>query len=51
MKKSFTELSEKSCINCGQKLKQNLVDKNPRANRCYKCYMAHIRKNPRYIET
>jgi len=51
MKKDFTVLSKKRCINCGQELKQNLVDKNPTATRCYKCHQANIRKNPRYIET
>lgn len=40
MKKPFdyTVLSTKTCINCGKKLKMNLVVKKPTANRYYNCY-------------
>ena len=33
-KKNFRELSDKRCIDCGQPLKKNLVERNPNANRC-----------------
>lgn len=36
-KKDFRVLSNKFCIDCGQPLKQNLIDKNPNALRCWVC--------------
>lgn len=36
-KKDFRTLSSKKCKDCRKPLKQNLVDKNPDAERCYKC--------------
>ncbi|MFA5803694.1 MAG: hypothetical protein WC879_03530 [Melioribacteraceae bacterium] len=43
-KKDFRELSDRKCKDCGKKLKQNLVDKNSDAERCYKCNEAKNRK-------
>lgn len=37
----FDVYSNKYCIDCNRPLKQNLVDKNPRARRCYKCFIKH----------
>jgi hypothetical protein len=31
-----TELSEKRCVTCGNRLKKNLVAKRPNANKCWK---------------
>ena len=45
---SFLELSNKKCIVCGCKLKKNLVEKNPDADRCFEHHMQQVRKNPRY---
>lgn len=36
-KKDFRELSNKKCVECNRRLKQNLIDKNPDADICYKC--------------
>jgi hypothetical protein len=49
-KKDFRVLSDRTCIEsgCEHKLKQNLIDKNPDALRCYSCHMRVVRKNPRY---
>lgn len=40
MKKScdYKVKSSVRCSGCGKALKQNLVDKNPKADRCYRCY-------------
>ena len=37
-KNSFRKLSNKKCIDCGQPLKQNLLDINPDAKKCWICY-------------
>lgn len=37
-KKDFRILSDVGCEDCGRKLKQNLIDKNPDANKCYNCH-------------
>ena len=37
-KVSFQFLSDKVCIKCGKRLKQNLVNKKPGASHCYKCW-------------
>lgn len=34
----FTKMSNKKCIGCGSLLKQNLIDINPDADRCWVCY-------------
>lgn len=53
MKKPF-KFSDKSenhyCRHCGKKLKKNLLEKNPDADLCYKCYMWEIRGNTMYRE-
>lgn len=36
-KKDFRELSNKKCVECQRRLKQNLIDKNPDADICYNC--------------
>jgi len=39
MKKiSHTVLSTHKCLRCGKSLKQNLINKRPLANLCYKCH-------------
>lgn len=37
MKKHFTVLSDKVCTHpgCGRRLKQNLIDRNPKAEFCF----------------
>ena len=35
---NFKILSTKKCSSCGRFLKQNLVDRNPEAELCYKCW-------------
>lgn len=51
MKKvDFRILSDKRCKICGRKLKQNLVNRKPDADFCYKDYMQQIRVNPKYIK-
>jgi len=38
MKKvKFTELSNITC-DCGQKIKQNLINRKPDSEQCYKCF-------------
>lgn len=37
-KVSYKILSNKKCVDCGRFLKQNLIDKNPDAEKCYSCY-------------
>lgn len=37
-KQDFRIMSSKKCITCGKLLKQNLIDKNPDADQCFKCY-------------
>lgn len=48
MKKThhFTALSDKVCIEpgCNKRLKKNVVERHPAANRCFKHYMEHYRK-------
>lgn len=36
MKKDFRVLSNKKCEDCGKLLKQNLIDRNPDAKKCFK---------------
>jgi len=33
------EYSDRKCIICGAKIKQNVIDKNPRAKYCYRCFI------------
>lgn len=35
-KVDFRELSETKCSKCGKRLKINLINRNPKADRCYK---------------
>ena len=37
-KHRHTVLSDKSCTSCGTKLKLNLVEKNPTASKCWRCF-------------
>jgi len=50
MKKvDYSELSNKCCVDCGRPLKQNLIIKNPDANRDYICNLiATGRTSKRY---
>ena len=43
-KKDYKTLSAKKCKDCNKPLKQNLVDKNPDAERCFKCKKEERRK-------
>ena len=43
-KKDYRELSNKLCVKCSRRLKQNLVDKNPEAELCYRCTKEERRK-------
>ena len=36
-KHSFRSMSDRVC-NCGRKIKKSMIDKNPHAKYCYKCY-------------
>ncbi|NIO83426.1 MAG: hypothetical protein GTN53_22955 [Candidatus Aminicenantes bacterium] len=40
MKKLFkhTDLSDRRCIDCGRRLKKNLIARRKNAARCYKCH-------------
>ena len=48
-KKNFRNMSDKQCDvkGCEKFLKQEIVDRNPGATKCYKCFMKLVRKNPR----
>ena len=48
-KKHFRNLSTKQCSvkGCDKFLKQEIVDRNPNADKCYACHMKLVRKNPR----
>ena len=35
-KYKFNVLSDKTCVVCGNRLKKNLVEKKPTANKCFK---------------
>lgn len=49
MKKvNFLVLSEKRCVVCNARLKENLIKAKPNADMCYKHYQMLIRKNPKY---
>ena len=39
-KHNYLEFSDQKCIDCGTFLTKNLVENNPGAIRCYKCYQA-----------
>ena len=43
-KQSYKKLSKKRCVDCKQPLKQNLVDKNPKATRCWICHVIKFSK-------
>lgn len=47
-KQDYKVLSKKRCKVCNTKLKQNLVNRQPNADLCYKHYQRDIRKNPRF---
>jgi len=49
-KKDYKILSTKKCKVCGKFLKQNLIDKNPEAENCYKCYPFSKRNRAKYQE-
>lgn len=42
-KKDFRILSDKKCVDCGRFIKQNLLDKNPNADQCYKCFKPKVK--------
>ena len=46
-KHSHTVLSTKACTSCGTKLKLNLVEKNPDANKCWRCF----KRKPKTVGT
>jgi uncharacterized protein with PIN domain len=48
-KKNFRELSDKRCIDCGQPLKKNLVERNPDANRCSTCHKIFKFKGKNFV--
>lgn len=50
MKKNhdFRVKSDKRCKVCNTPLKQNLIDKIPGADLCFRHFMRDVRKNPRY---
>jgi hypothetical protein len=52
MKHDFKVVSNIQCVEkgCETQLKQNLIDRNPDATRCYKHHMKRVRKNPRYAK-
>lgn len=35
MKKHFSVLSDRTCTECGKKLKQNVIDRKPKADLCF----------------
>jgi hypothetical protein len=37
-KGAFEKLSNIKCFGCGDRLKQNLIDKKPDARWCFECY-------------
>ena len=43
-KLDYRDLSDKLCVVCKEPLKKNLVNKNPKANMCWKHYQMLIRK-------
>lgn len=49
VKKNFRDMSDKVCDvkGCVKHLKQEIVDRNPLASKCYACHMELVRKNPR----
>ena len=47
-KKDYTVLSDKRCVVCGCRLKQNLVDQYPDATHCYKHYQRDVKKVPSF---
>lgn len=48
-KKNFRNMSKVQCNvkGCEKFLKQEIVDRNPDADKCYACHMKLVRKNPR----
>jgi hypothetical protein len=50
-KKDYRQLSNKRCVSddCKNYLKQNLVDKNPNADKCFRCYQRLVKHNPHYM--
>lgn len=48
-KKNFRELSNKKCIDCGQPLKKNLVERNPDAIRCWVCHKIFTFKGKYFV--
>lgn len=48
IKNVFTVLSNKRCIVCNTRLKQNLVDVKPKADMCYKHYQMIVRGNKNF---
>jgi hypothetical protein len=47
-KLDFRVLSNHTCKECSKYLKQNLIDRNPDAQYCFKHQMKLVRHNPRY---
>ncbi len=48
-KRHFKRMSDKCCsvLGCNKLLKQEIVDRNPEADKCYKCHMKFVRLNPK----
>jgi hypothetical protein len=49
-KVDYTVLSNKKCRICGRLLKQNLISRNPDADKCFGHHMKLVRKNPKYFK-
>jgi len=45
-KKPYNALSNKRCSVCGKRLKQNLIDRRPDAEYCYKHYPLSKKNRP-----
>ncbi|HEX2866127.1 MAG TPA: hypothetical protein VHO03_03745 [Ignavibacteriales bacterium] len=41
-------LSDKCCKDCSRKLKQNLLNRNPKAERCFRCHILAKEPHNRY---
>ena len=50
-KKDYRVLCDKRCSGdgCNSFLKQNLVDHNPNADKCFRCYQRLVKHNPHYM--
>jgi len=54
MKKDYKVLSNKRCVKCSERLKQNLVDRHPDAELCFKHWvlekMPHLKYKRLHIK-